>query len=108
MARLIQHQIIARALELIFDETKWTRVSLARSADGMPCGCFDPVAVRFCAVGALYRSAADLLGLDALAHALEAEQFILAANSQSKSLQLINDVEGQRAVIAMFKVALAG
>jgi len=46
---------------------------------------------RFCAVGALYRSAADLLGLDALAHALEAEQFILAANSQSKSLQLIND-----------------
>jgi hypothetical protein len=107
MAKPLQHQIISRALDMISDNAKWTRVSLARAADGAPCGCFDPIAVQFCAVGALYRAASELLGLDALAHAIEAENIVLAANSRSDGLQIVNDVEGREAVIAMFKIALA-
>ena len=37
MAKPPQQQIIARALEIISDEGKWTRDSMARLADSKPC-----------------------------------------------------------------------
>lgn len=107
MAKLLQYQIVGRGLEIISDESKWTRCSMARMADGKVCACLDPAAASFCAVGALYRAAALLFGAAGFNRALESEEFVLAANKSDVGLQLINDTEGRDAVIAMFKVALA-
>jgi hypothetical protein len=107
MAKPLQHQIIARALEIILDESKWTRGAMARMADGAACAPLDPLAVRFCAVGALYRAAGELLSSNGFDRALEAEHLVLAASSELHGLPSINDIEGREAVIAMFKVALA-
>jgi hypothetical protein len=106
MATPLQQQIITRALEIISDESKWTRASLARLADGTACACLNPRAVRFCAVGALNRAAGELLSSNAFQHALEAEQYVLKANSELNGLASINDNDGRKVVIAMFKVAL--
>jgi hypothetical protein len=106
MAKPLQHRIIARALEIISDESKWTRGSLARLADGTACACLDPRAVRFCAVGALNRAAGELIADNGFYHATEAEQAVLEANSELHGLPCINDTDGRAVVIAMFKVAL--
>ena len=103
----LQHQIIARALEIISEETKWTRGAMARTADGRPCASGHPRAVRFCAVGALHRAASELLAENAFHRASEAEHLVLAASHELHGLPTINDMEGREAVIAMFKVALA-
>src|SRR5271169_2631949 len=107
MAKPLQQQIIARALEIISDESKWTRGSMARMADGKACACLNPRAVRFCAVGALNRAAGEILAANRFYHASEAEHEVLAANNEARGLALVNDIEGRKAVIAMFKVALA-
>jgi hypothetical protein len=107
MAKPLQHQIIARALEIVSDESKWTRGAMARTADGKACASLDPLAVRFCAVGALYRAASELLSSSGFNRALEAEHLVLAASHELHGLPTINDMEGREAVIAMFKVALA-
>jgi len=41
MAKPPQQQIIARALEIISDESRWTRGSMARLADSKACGCLN-------------------------------------------------------------------
>jgi hypothetical protein len=107
MAKSPQHQIIARALEIISDESRWTRGSMARLADSKPCGCLNPRAACFCAVGALNRAAGELLTQNGFYHASEAEHKVLLANNELRDLPSVNDVEGREAVIAMFEVALA-
>ena len=64
MAKPLQNQIIARALEIIEDGAHWTPVFVARMANGKPCSCMDKRAVRFCAIGALARAAKELVGTD--------------------------------------------
>ena len=107
MAKPPQRQIISRALEIISDETKRTRGAMARLADSKACGCLNPRAVCFCAVGALNRAAGEILAANRFYHASEAEHEVLAANNEARGLALVNDTEGRKAVIAMFKVALA-
>lgn len=106
MARPPQQQIIARALDLISDEARWTSLVLARKADGKTCEWIHPFAARFCAIGALDRAAYELLG--GAEAALRAEKFVLAANDRpNDSLPRINDHEGHAVIVAMFKRALA-
>ena len=62
MAKTLQHQIIEGALHLLSEEEHWTRCSLARNSEGEPCSVWDPEAVRFCAVGAMWRAAYELTG----------------------------------------------
>ena len=108
MAKTLQHQIVARALELVSDEAHWTRGFVARRVDGGLCACFDPWAARFCAVGALNRAARELVGVGGVEHAYAAERFVLAANGRHHdSLPIINDNDGHEVIVAMFKVALA-
>ena len=108
MAKSLQHQIVARALELIADEPSWTSLIVARTAEGRPCGCMDPHAARFCAIGALYRAAGELLGSAGPELAFKAERFILVANDRLREgLARINDAEGHAAIVAMLKRALA-
>jgi uncharacterized protein YbjT (DUF2867 family) len=109
MAKLLQHQIIERALEIISDEGKWTRGAMARNAFGHSCSAWDKEAVRFCAVGAIYHAAFDILGesLDNIIIEIT-ETCVLAANGlEHSSIPSVNDHEGRDAVQAMFRKALA-
>ena len=56
----LQHQVIARALELIADEANWSQGAWARTASGKPCPWIHPGAQSFCAFGALNRAAFEL------------------------------------------------
>jgi hypothetical protein len=108
MAKPLQHQIIARAVELIADETHWTRGALARDQRGTPC-CWDSQkALKFCAMGALARAASDLLGstTDAGSLAAATARQVLAANGVTRCVQQINDIEGHAAVVRALQKAL--
>jgi hypothetical protein len=109
MAKLLQHQIIERALEIISDESKWTRGAMARNKLGHSCSAWDHEAVRFCAIGAIYRAAFDMLGETLDSAVVEiTEACIVAANGlEHSSIPSVNDHEGRDAVVAMFQKALA-
>lgn len=110
MAHTIQHQVIARALELIADEANWTRGALARSRSGLVCSWDHAEAYRYCAIGALARAVADLFdtSCEAGSTAMRAASYVLQANSRAGYvLAHINDFEGHAAVVAMFERALA-
>ena len=108
MVRPLQHQIIARALELIADEAHWTRGALARDKRGVNCGWDSQKALKFCGMGALARAATDLLGstTDAGSLAAATARQVLAANGETRCLQLINDFEGHAAVVRALQKAL--
>jgi hypothetical protein len=107
MAKPLQHQIVARALEIVSDEEHWTRACVARTAEGRQCACFDPRAARFCAIGALNRAAREIVGVVGVEHAYVAERFVLAATGRHHdSLPCINDNYGHEVIVSMFKVAL--
>lgn len=108
MAKTLQHQIIARALELISDEANWSRGAWARTAEDRPCAWCHPSAVKFCALGALNRAAYDLAPEGVYDLAASAMQHVMEANcAPDRHLPEINDMEGHAAIIAMFKRALA-
>ena len=108
MAKTLQHQIIEGALHLIAEEEHWTRCSMARNREGDPCSVWDPAAVRFCAVGALWRAANELTGtLDAFELVETIAKQVVDINGRTDCLQTCNDVEGHAAVVGMLQVALA-
>jgi hypothetical protein len=108
VAKILQHQIIEEALHLIAEEEHWTRCSMARNSEGDPCSVWDPAAVRFCAVGALWRAAAELMHDPNVFQAVESSaQQVVASNGRADALQTLNDLEGHAAVVQMFRTALA-
>ncbi len=107
MANSLQHIIVARALELISDEAHWTRGALAVTDGGDLCATQDLSAQRFCALGALFRAAEDLLGDGHIDHAQLVAQHVMRANNRYGSLPAINDSEGHAVIIAMFRNSLA-
>ena len=107
MARTLQDQIIQGALDILSEEKRWTRCSMARNSEGHPCSVWDHTAVRFCAVGALWRSANDLMGsLDAFELVETIAKRVVDINGGTYCLQTHNDLEGHAAVVGMFQVAL--
>ena len=62
MSKSLHHQIVARALEFVSGEQTWTRASMARTADNRTCSLTSPHAVKFCALGAIYRAIFELTG----------------------------------------------
>lgn len=108
MAKTLQHQIIARALEIVSDEEAWSRGALARTSRGEPCAVCDPKATRFCAVGAISRAVFELLGQSDMTVVKIAASCVLAANKlQEASLPTINDLEGHEMIVSLFQKALA-
>jgi hypothetical protein len=107
MAKPLQHQIIAGAIELIADEKHWTRGALARDKRGVLCCWNSREAVKFCAVGALARAAADLLGSasDVGPLSLAIARDVMIANGVTRCLQQINDIEGHAAVVRALQKA---
>jgi hypothetical protein len=108
MAKPIQHQVIARALELIADEANWSQGAWARTVSGKPCPWVDQAAKSFCALGALNRAAFELVAEGGYELAISAARQVVSARGGSHAhLPEINDSEGHAVVIAMFRRALS-
>jgi hypothetical protein len=109
MATTIQRQIIAGALSLIEKKENWTGRVLARTSNGIRCEWSDARATKFCAIGALGRTAQTLVGdyFSAKQLALETANIIMAANNQPGwCLSSINDIDGHAAIVRLFRAAL--
>jgi hypothetical protein len=102
MSKSLKHQIVNRAFELVSDERTWTRASMARTGDNRPCSCTSPEAVRFCALGAIYRAAFELTGQQ------DATLVQAAVREVCDYVQLpyINDMNGRLRVVELFRNAL--
>jgi hypothetical protein len=109
IARALElNQIIARALELISDEANWSRGAWARTSTGKPCAWIHPHAAKYCAVGALNRAAFELATEGWFDLAVSAEKHVKAASSiPGQHLPFVNDAKGHAVIVAVFKRALA-
>src|SRR3977135_309913 len=104
MAKNLQHQIVARAVELIADKKHWTRGALARKKDRTFSLWSSSEAHSFCAVGALQRAALELTDLSeqsATVLARSVALHVLSVNNRAGVLQTVNDVEGHAAILRM-------
>ena len=107
MAKTLQHQIIEGALDILSEERHWTRCSMARNSEGHPCSVWDPAAVRFCAVGALWRAAFELMDtLNSFELVETIAKRVVDINGRTDCLQMHNDLEGHAAIVRMLQVAL--
>ena len=109
MAKPLQHQIIARALEIISDEEHCgPSRSVARTADGRQCTLASIRGrYRFCAIGALNAQRANCWVSPELSTLTWPKSFAGRERPASRSLPCINDNCGHEVIVAMFKVALA-
>ena len=62
MTTTVQHQVLINARALIADPSKWTTGTLACDAEGHSVAWHDGSARKWCAQGAIYRAAYDLVG----------------------------------------------
>jgi hypothetical protein len=58
--KTLDHHVVARAREIISDKKHWTRFDYAQLNNFDETDPADPLAVRFCAVGALRRATFEL------------------------------------------------
>jgi hypothetical protein len=113
MSKPLQHQIIARARQIITDPAHWTQCELAQFKNNRSAKPWHQRAQRFCAVGALMRAASELspdrftaedLANDALIAVLS-----FAEIPASETLHSINDAhDGHVNVLKLFDAFLAG
>ena len=61
MTATVQKQVLINARALIADPAHWTRSVLACTAAGNAVAWHDPSAAKWCAIGAIYRAAYDLV-----------------------------------------------
>jgi hypothetical protein len=111
MSTNIQKLVLIKARTLIEDPQHWTRGTLARSREGEDVSWADRSADRWCAMGAIYRAALDLLG-DANKAAqvgnAVVRSIVPSAESQLRGyLATLNDHAGHAAVIGAFDRALS-
>ena len=62
MITTVQKQVLINARALIADPAHWTRGTIARTANGRKVEWHDQSATKWCAMGAMYRAAYDLVG----------------------------------------------
>jgi hypothetical protein len=60
VSKTLDHLVVARAREIVSDEKHWTQFDYAQLDTSDEADPADPLAVRFCAVGALRRAAYEL------------------------------------------------
>ena len=108
MTTTVQKQVLINARALIADPARWTQHMYACTATGQKVSWYDQSAKKWCAMGALYRAAYDLLG--------DPKEAMRVANAAAKSIRprrrfrgglpALNDTRGHAAVLAAFDVAL--
>jgi hypothetical protein len=108
MTTTVQKQVLINARALIADPAHWTRGTLACTANGRKVEWHDQSATKWCAMGAIYRAAYDLVGNqeeavrigDELANSIPPRRWL------GGTLAAINDARGHAAVLAVFDKAL--
>jgi hypothetical protein len=108
MSTTIEKQVLINARALIADPAHWTRSFLACNAAGHPVAWYAPTAAKWCAMGAIYRGAYELVG--------DRDQATSIGTKVAKSfsplwlcqgLMIMNDARGHAAILARFDGALA-
>jgi len=112
MSRPLHHQIVARAREIITHPDRWVQAEYALAKNNAPVEPTDPLAYRFCAVGALRRAVHDIArGKDGLASRTQValEAFIHRHHpGLEDDLEDVNDGhEGHATVLKLFDEYLA-
>ena len=109
MTTTVQKQVLINARALIADPAHWTSCTLARAADDHVVDWYDPSATKWCAQGAIYRAAYDLVGdqNEATRIGNEVAKNIYRPRWLFANLPNINDRHGHAAVLAVFDKALA-
>ena len=108
---LVAH-VIQGARDLIADPHRWTQHQLATTSNGKKCEPWDAKAARFCAYGALLKSAYVVSGDLELADRLANSAVAALLNGKAGTelcgrLFHVNDVDGHKAVLDLFDKALA-
>jgi hypothetical protein len=108
MTTTVQKQVLISARALIADPARWIQRMYACTASGQKVAWYDQSASKWCAMGALYRAAYDLLG--------DPKEATLIGNAAAKSIRprrrfrgglpALNDTQGHAAVLAAFDEAL--
>jgi hypothetical protein len=103
MSRNLQSEIIIRARYLLQDRRRWTRYASARDPSGRKCTPTDEHAVRYCAYGAILRTAYEVTGCRKRAKKLaRATERMVVGESR---LSQVNDRKGYRAVLRLMQGA---
>ena len=107
MTTTVQKQVLINARALIADRARWTRCTFACTASGHQVVWYAQTATKWCAIGALYRAAYDLVG--------DPKEATRIGNEVAKSvcprrwlgsLSTVNDWRGHAAVLKTFDKAL--
>jgi hypothetical protein len=91
------------------DPARWARGTLASAGNDHQVAWYDPSATKWCAMGAIYRAAYDLVGnrKEATRIGDEVAASVCPLRWLHPSLTAINDARGHAAVLAVFDKALA-
>jgi hypothetical protein len=114
MSESLNHRVLLGARSLVELRSTWTRSYLALTRNNRECDPTDPRAMRFCAYGALVRSAYDLTGDAGRASLLAGgvAMSLTGRDSPQKAFEEIyamNDgpaVSSRRAILSLFDKAL--
>ena len=105
MTRSLQFSILQSARELIADEDRWCRGTLAITAERQLVCPTDPRATRRCALGAVIAAAQTFTNDDV--EAVSLAMSTIRRHRSTATLIAINDFEGHDAVLAFFDQAIA-
>jgi len=108
MTTTVQKQVLINARALIADPAHWTTSTLARTADDHVVDWYDRSATKWCAQGAIYRAAYDLVGdpKEATRIGNEVAKSVCPTRWLRGGLPAINDARGHAAALAVFDQAL--
>lgn len=104
--------VLVRARARIADKRRWTRHVLARDWRRYECPAPHPVAVRWCAVGALQAECTTVTPTIHGWHFALNDALLTAARDRleqavgSRDVTVVNDRKGHAAVLAMFDEAI--
>jgi hypothetical protein len=102
MEKAVKIQKIEDAMKIVSDSHHWTKGTVARDSRGNQCAIYDPAAVRFCAIGALYLSSRRRGAGESAAKNI---QHMIEAQNRCR-LVYLNDRVGRQAVIKVFEKTL--
>ena len=114
MSKSLTSQILEGARALVEVRATWTRYHLALTRNNRECDPTDPRAVRFCAYGALMRSAYELTGDASRANMLAGRVAMSMTGRDTPQeafgdIYVVNDgpaVTSRRAILDLFDRAL--
>lgn len=96
-------QILIKARELLSEESRWTKGSFARQADKVGTGANNPLAVCWCALGAIDKVIGDDYTNTDATKSLESAANVLGY----ASVNALNDRASHSKVLEMFDNAIA-